>query len=855
MVDLQASTGEDPSPRDFSKTSYADLRKTALSGVRFGALSAAGPSGMRPEHLDSALLTSRRSVTARLLRALAALVSAAERGSLPASAHWITQSRLVYLRKPSSDTPRPIRVGEVWRRIIGKRLVMNNKKALQALFLKARQCGVSVPGGWEALVHARRCLDSALSDFDEAFVLLDLDLRNAFPSLEWSAIRAAVDQHAPNVAPWTRWCHSAAAQVRLPDGSWYSCERGAEQGDPLGPVYCALTLLGVAEAARGAAAAPWDGWYMDDSEVLVRPPRVADYLTTFDRELAKVGGSRVADGDFKSTAYLCGSETARAAADPSWKLAAAPTCKILDAPPAKVLGVGIDGEDVREQFRSATSGVKHACDALQSLDDPAVELALLRLSTNVCRVSHLLRAVGPIVSSADLDAVDEVVDTTLSGILGGAVRGPALDRASLSARHGGLGLRRAREVQLPAFVASRTESRALAMDVLGCLPQPVYEVVFQTWDAEVGDAFTLWKSELPPGSAGVAAQLVDQAVVSSRRRVWQISGDLPCSEAPISRTREFVEQSLLVPFGAADPESEATSFWSLQNQLCDLTSATKVARLRTQYEAVGDWASCRLLDDLGDSETNHSWLWLWASHAGPRVRKEEVCAAVRLLIGADVAPADRVCACCGGLLDARGLHALRCAPGDSTRGHYAVASVVHSLASLADSSSSLEPRGLVPSQPALRPADVLTSAAFCIPAALDVNVASPDCEGAGTDVCVSAAARKRDRYAAVLDELAEEGYDYKPLVWSCWGRPSLDVQVAIRSMASMAARRRGLANSRPLELRARTLIAAHLWKRAAAMVLTCLHRTTDADVADLLPAGDWDDWVDWGDWDSWDGWQ
>ena len=73
----------------------------------------------------------------------------------------------------------------------------------------------------------------------------------------------------------------------------------------------------------------------------------------------------------------------------------------------------------------------------------------------------------------------------------------------------------------------------------------------------------------------------------------------------------------------------------------------------------------------------------------------------------------------------------------------------------------------MPSRPALRPADVLTSVAFGVLAALDVCIASPDGEGAGADACVSAAARKADHYADVIDELSAEGVAYKPLVWTC----------------------------------------------------------------------------------------
>ena len=92
---------------------------------------------------------------------------------------------------------------------------------------------------------------------------------------------------------------------------------------------------------------------MDDGQVAVRPHRLGHFLSAFDRELAAVGGSRVAEGEFKSTAYLSGSPEAIAAADPSWKSAASASCRILPGPPPKVLGIGISGESLQSQFHAA----------------------------------------------------------------------------------------------------------------------------------------------------------------------------------------------------------------------------------------------------------------------------------------------------------------------------------------------------------------------------------------------------------------------------------------------------------------------------------------------------------------------
>ena len=80
-----------------------------LAGVRFPALSAAGPSGARPEHLREALAIRKRPLANRLLRAVGELIDAASSGALPECGRWLLSSRLVFLQKKSGPAPRPIR--------------------------------------------------------------------------------------------------------------------------------------------------------------------------------------------------------------------------------------------------------------------------------------------------------------------------------------------------------------------------------------------------------------------------------------------------------------------------------------------------------------------------------------------------------------------------------------------------------------------------------------------------------------------------------------------------------------------------------------------------------------------------
>ena len=83
----------------------------------------------------------------------------------------------------------------------------------------------------------------------------------------------------------------------------------------------------------------------------------------------------------------------------------------------------------------------------------------------------------------------------------------------------------------------------------------------------------------------------------------------------------------------------------------------------------------------------------------------------------------------------------------------------------------------------LRPADVLTTAAFGRLAALDVGIADPHAAGAGHDAAAAQVGAKVRRYARFLQGLAADGIAYRPLVWTAWGRPHDDAAAAVASAA------------------------------------------------------------------------
>jgi len=104
-------------PVDPSAALQLDEEAIAKSIRSFPKGSAGGLSGLRPQHLQDALTTGSGH---EFLRQLTALCNFLLRGGTPDDVGaWLLGAKLAALRKPDS-TLRPIAVGEVLRRLVGK---------------------------------------------------------------------------------------------------------------------------------------------------------------------------------------------------------------------------------------------------------------------------------------------------------------------------------------------------------------------------------------------------------------------------------------------------------------------------------------------------------------------------------------------------------------------------------------------------------------------------------------------------------------------------------------------------------------------------------------------------------------
>ena len=821
-------------------------RRGPMQGVRFAALSAPGPSGMRPEHLQEALGVRRRHVCGPLNSALRCLHRAAAAGALPAASRWILESKLCFLKKKSGPAPRPIRVGEVLRRVVAKRFAFDERGAAGKLFMQHRQFGAGIPGGLDAAVAFRLTAERVLLRRGRRTAVVDIDLCNAFPSLEWDDIRESCARHFPGLLAWLEWCHAAPSRVQLPSGECIEVSRGVEQGDPLGGLLTSAVILDAVQGARADLAAQgvefFDVWYLDDGQLFCDERDVDVILRALDARFAAVGATRGSGPRVKSVARVLGSGDVphpRAWMTPY----VADTC----AMPADdavhlthVLGVEADARDeapaaMTEQFRRACQKVAAVHERFPDLEDAPAEFTLLRSCAGVCKVTHLLRSVGPDIRAEALAEFDDVIMAALGRALASEV--PPLPRlqAGLPTSQAGLGLASAVELAAAAFVAARTEARPMACYLLEGLAGVVGDssAFLEEYDGALEDARRLLLSQAGDARRARIDALIAQAEGDATAR---FSAARSGHVVPATTLAAEAEASLVQPAGAEDPETRDGS--RLQGALSLVLGEARLEALDEALRAAGDWPGLRRVAQLRHPSTDHSWIrCLHAAH-GPVLSAAEYVDSLALRLGMPLVPENTECSLCGEVMDRCGVHPQTCAQGAATRGHYRVCHRVHLLAALGDPEAAPEPLGLIPSRPLLRPADIFTSAAHGSLAALDVGVCSPEAAGAGLDCCAAMVRRKQQAYAPFFGELRQRGVRYQPMVWSSYGRAHVEAEDTLQGLARAAARRRGIPDWRPLLRRSRAAISVELQRRLGGQLRRCLPEEPpeSAGASDASPA-------------------
>ncbi len=389
-----------------------------------------------------------------MLRELEQWVNMVAQGSASTDLHkWLASARLIPLAKDDKGGVRPIAIGEVLRRLVGKCLCKAVAPLLPQKFLPLHQVGVGIPHGLDAAIASvshkleEGSKPSSSSCETEAMCCVKVDMRNAFNEVERKSFLERCATMFPTVYPWARWLYESHSTLFLSNGATVPSAQGVQQGDPLGPLLFACALGSVSTEIANSV---WQVWYLDDGTLIGREEDVAEALDLLMKE-GPAFGLHLHLG--KCEVYWPGRSDFP---------------KIPKAVQRKTEGLALLGsplhgsEDFFErQVRECVDKAERMQRKLAEMEDAHSELYLLRQCASSCRLAHLLRTVPFDKASRAFSDFDTAVLDAVARIAGAPLTQQASRQATLPTAKAGLGMRKCSEIALSALLGSCNKSRSL----------------------------------------------------------------------------------------------------------------------------------------------------------------------------------------------------------------------------------------------------------------------------------------------------------------------------------------------------------------------------------------------------------
>ena len=472
------------------------------------------------------------------------------------------------------------------------------------------------------------------------------------------------------------------------------------------------------------------------------------------------------------------------------------------------------------------------------MDHAPTELVLTRQCADVSKLLYHMRINGDILDHDLLASFDGQLRASVATSLAGDLPDHSWWQATTGVAVGGLGLRTAVTVALPAFVASRILSRPLVATMVDHFCAAIgasRQTIMAEYDARTDEALSRLASTLPTATALDLLAKLDEAYAEYHLS-WQnvLSGSEPAmQDQPPPAPRHA--RGITPDDGDGDEEHpHSPKRAKIQGVITACLDSGIREGLLQMHESEGSWAARMRLAELGDSSVDHTWLWRLNPRHGLILEADEYIDSVRFRLGCAGPVEPITCAACNsGILDTGAAHASCCALGEATRGHNAVSSLLHAAAQQCDHTAEMEVPGLIPGTD-LRPADILTSALGNAYTALDVSICSPHASEAGADCTQSRVQAKHQYYGPHLDSLLRQNISYRPVVWSAYGRPHPDTLAVLRSLTKSIARKRNVASAEVVFHRLHSSITLEIWRRTARQVRACWPTTAALVDLDLV---------------------
>ena len=216
----------------FDPVIFTNINEESIAKAALRTRGSAGPSGLDADQWRRKLISKNygsvgkdlRTAIAKMAQKLCTIELQEEH---LVSLEAYTASRLVPLEKEPAGI-RPIGIGEVLRRIIGKAIVAEIRPEIMESSGSLQLCG-GQKAGCEAAAHAM----GEIYEAEETDAVLFIDASNAFNSLNRQALLHNIKYLCPPMATYLRNCYKTPARLFVVGGEELQSAEGTTQGCPM----------------------------------------------------------------------------------------------------------------------------------------------------------------------------------------------------------------------------------------------------------------------------------------------------------------------------------------------------------------------------------------------------------------------------------------------------------------------------------------------------------------------------------------------------------------------------------------------------------------------------------------------
>ena len=453
----------------------------AIKSFRNG--SGGGPDGLLPQHLKDLtaeyLGETANSLVDALMDLLNNIIFAGKVLSFMVPIFY--GAGLIALSKEDGGV-RPIAIGHTIRRLAGK-VAMSKMKEKYPALLYPNQLGVALPGGAEIGVHTLRQFVNHAHSEDN--LVANIDFRNAFNSIRRHKLLAEVKEHTPSLYRMIYQCYSTLSYLYFGDKDLLYSKEGVQQGDPLGPLLFSLGIRDLLKSCKSEV----NIWYLDDGTVCGDPKTVHEDLTRI-LEASNPLGLSVNSGKCEIfTIPGAGreeiqSDTQRVLENIQEDM---PRIRMVNKNSLLLLGAPICEEAIEGVLLEKLQDLKRMAEGLTNIDAHDA-VFLLKSCYAIPKLTYFLRSAPTYRTMATLQEYDQVMKKCLEAIININLGQEAWTQSSLPVKQGGLGIRKATDLALSAFLSSAFSS---AHGASALLPE---DIKMENY-IEVQEALDLWKAQ------------------------------------------------------------------------------------------------------------------------------------------------------------------------------------------------------------------------------------------------------------------------------------------------------------------------------------------------------------------------